>query len=96
MMGVAFLFVAAAFGQQERLGRIIQLIFGASSVLVVGALILLVLIYGFDLEYRYEVVAILVDWIALIVSGILLSVFFRRSGNIRSLNRLLARTDKIK
>ena len=35
---------------------------------------------GSDLEYRYEVVAILIDWITLIVSGVLLSVFFRRAG----------------
>jgi len=36
-------------------------------------------LYGSDLEYRYEVVAILIDWITLIVSGVLLSVFFRRA-----------------
>jgi len=80
MMGVAFLFVAAVFGRREGLERVIRLVFFASSVLAVGSLIVLALIYGSDLEYRYEVVAILVDWIALIVSGALLSVFFKRAG----------------
>jgi hypothetical protein len=80
MMGVAFLFVAAVFSRRERLERVIRLVFFASAVLAVGSLIVLALIYGSDLEYRYEVVAILVDWIALIVSGALLSVFFRRAG----------------
>jgi hypothetical protein len=80
MMGVAFLFVAAAFARRERLERAIRLVFSTSSVLAVGSLIFLTLFYGLDLEYRYEVIAILIDWIALIVSGVLLSVFFLRAG----------------
>ncbi|MEJ2559737.1 MAG: hypothetical protein P8186_26675 [Anaerolineae bacterium] len=80
MMGMAFLFVAIAFGRGERLERVIRILFIISSVLAVGSLILLALIYGSDLEYRYEVVAILIDWITLIVSGVLLSVFFKRAG----------------
>ena len=80
MMGVAFLFVAIAFGRRERLERVIRLLFIIGSVLAVGSLILLALLYGSNLEYRYEVVAILVDWITLIVSGVLLSVFFKRAG----------------
>jgi len=80
MMGVAFLFAAAVFDRRERLERIIRLLFITSSVLAVGSLIILALVYGSDLEYRYEVVVLLVDWIALIVSGALLSVFFKRAG----------------
>ena len=79
MMGVAFLFIAAVFSRRERLERIIRLVFGASSVLAVGSLIVLALIYGSDLEYRYEVFSIMVDWVTLIVSGVLLSVFFKRA-----------------
>jgi hypothetical protein len=80
MMAVAFLFVAIAFGRRGRLERVIRFLFIISSVLAVGSLILLALLYGSNLEYRYEVVAILVDWITLIVSGALLSVFFKRAG----------------
>ena len=80
MMGVAFLFVAIAFGRRDRLERVIRILFIVSSILAVGSLILLALLYGIDLEYRYEVVAILIDWITLIVSGALLSVFFKRAG----------------
>ena len=79
MMGVAFLFVAAVFGRRERLERAIRLVFITSSVLAIGSLILLALLYGSNLEYRYEVVAILIDWIALIVSGTLLSVLFKQA-----------------
>lgn len=80
MMGVAFLFVAVVFSQLERFERVIRLFLITSSVLAVGSLILLALLYGSDLEYRYEVVAILIDWTALIISGILLSLFFKRAG----------------
>jgi hypothetical protein len=80
MMGVTFLFLAIAFGRRERLERVIRLLFIISSVLAVASLILLALLYGSDLEYRYEVFAILIDWITLIVSGVLLSMFFKRAG----------------
>ncbi|MBN1314857.1 MAG: hypothetical protein JXA42_05295 [Anaerolineales bacterium] len=82
IMGVAFIFIAASIGQREKLDRAIRIIFYASSVLAIGSLIVLALIYGFELEYRYEVVAILVDWITLIVSGPFLGAFFRRAGRI--------------
>jgi hypothetical protein len=78
MMGIAFLFVGAVFDRHERLERVIRLLFIISSVLAIGSLILLALLYGSDLEYRYEVAAILIDWLTLIISGPLLSMFFRR------------------
>lgn len=78
MMGVAFLFLAAALGGRDRLERAIRLVFLISSILAIGSLVLLALLYGLELEYRYEVAAILIDWLALIVSGTLLSVFFLR------------------
>lgn len=78
-MGVAFLFVAVVFSRQERLERVIRLLFTTSSVLAVGSLIFLALLYGSNLEYRYEVAAILIDWITLIISGALLGLFFKRT-----------------
>ena len=78
MMGVAFLFMAPVFSRRVKLERVIRFLFIASSILAIGSLILLALLYGFDLEYRYEVVAILIDWLTLIVAGVLLSVFFKR------------------
>jgi len=53
-------------------------VFSTGSVLAVGGLIALALAYGNRLEYRFEVLVILVDWLVLIVSGALLSVVFRR------------------
>jgi hypothetical protein len=79
MMGIAFLFVAAVFSRQEWLERVIRFLLITSAILAIGSLILLTLFYGSELEYRYEVAAILVDWITLILAGALLSVFFKRA-----------------
>jgi hypothetical protein len=79
MMGLAFFFIAVVFNRRTRLEQAIRLLFLISSILAVGSLIILALVYGSELEYRYEVAAILIDWVALIISGILLSVFFKRA-----------------
>jgi uncharacterized membrane protein YgdD (TMEM256/DUF423 family) len=80
MMGIAFLFVAVAFVRRDKLERAIRWTLITGSILTVGGLILLALIHGSNLEYRYEVLSIVVDWITLIVSGALLGVFFKRAG----------------
>jgi len=46
---------------------------------VIGAFIVLSLLYGKDLEYRFEVLVITINWTVLIVAGVLLSVFFKRA-----------------
>jgi hypothetical protein len=49
-----------------------------SSILITGGLLLLSLHFGYDLEYRFEVLSLLVSWFTLIISGPLLSVYFKR------------------
>ena len=78
MMGLAFLFVAFEIAGHNKLEKSIRFILITGSILAIGGLILFALVYGSDLEYMYEVFSIMVDWITLIVSGILLSLFFRR------------------
>lgn len=78
-MGVAFVFIAAALGGRGWLARIIRYLFAVGGVLAVGALAVLAIWYGMDLEYRYEVAAILIDWLTLIFGGALLGVFFWRA-----------------
>jgi hypothetical protein len=80
MMGIAFLFVAVAFFRRNRLEQAIRFVLIAGGVVAVGGLVLLALLYGSDLEYRYEVLSLMFDWIILIVSGVLLGVFFKRAG----------------
>ncbi len=84
MMSIAFLFMAPVFSVTNRLEGSIRWIFIAGFVLTVMSFIMLSILYGINLEYRFEVAAIAINWIVLIVSGILLSVVFKRSMRMSS------------
>jgi len=79
MMSVAFLFFAMVFDGRNRIERAIRWLFVTSFVLAVGSLVVLSLLYGKNLDYRFEVTVILINWTVLVVSGVLLSVFFKRA-----------------
>jgi len=78
MMSLAFLLAGTIFVKDERLERAIRWLLILSSLISIGSFIVLSLIYGQNLEYRFEVTIITINWITLIVVGILLSAFFRR------------------
>jgi hypothetical protein len=79
MMALTFLFIAPVFTGRDRLARSLRYLFRGSGLVVIAALALLTLQYGSDLEYRFEVLSIVVDWLALIIGGGLLCVYFRRA-----------------
>lgn len=79
MMSAAFLCVAPVFSGNNRLESAIRLIFIISFILTIISLIIISVIYGIHREYRFEVAVITINWIVLIVSGLLLSVLFKRA-----------------
>jgi hypothetical protein len=84
LMSIAFLFMAPVFSGTNRLERSIRWTFITSFVLTIISLILFSILYGIHREYRFELAAITINWMALIVSGILLSVVFRRTMRMSS------------
>jgi len=82
MMNVAFLSIAPVFSRTNRLENAIRWIFIISFILTIISLIIISIRYGIHREYRFEVAVITIDWIVLIVSGILLSVVFKRAMRI--------------
>ncbi len=78
VMGLAFLAIAEAVPRGARLESAIRLVFLAAGVLAVGGLAVFLAVFGADLDVRYEVAAISVDYLALIIGGGLLAVLFRR------------------
>lgn len=76
-MGMAFLFAAGALGTGTRRVRAVRVVYRLGGILAVGSLVVVAAIYGRDLDYRYEVAAIVIDWVPLIVSGVLLSLVWR-------------------
>jgi hypothetical protein len=74
LMGLAFLFSGLSLGRLTRLERVVRRLLVISGVAVIGVLVSLALIFGKDLEYRFEVIALSIDWIVLVVAGVLLGV----------------------
>jgi hypothetical protein len=77
-MGLAFLFVAPAIPCTSTLERSTRRLFTAGGALTVVSLVLLSGWYRTNLDYRFEVTAILITWLVLIASGVLLNRLFVR------------------
>jgi hypothetical protein len=77
-LGVAFVFLSRAFSHRGWLERSLRWLLIAGGALTVSALVVMSWWFGLDLEYRFEVVAISITWIAVIVSAVLSAAWFRR------------------
>ena len=78
LLALAFVSLGAAMTVRARPGRAARIVFIAGGTLTVFALIGYAVAYRADLDYRFAVVAIAVDWLVLIIAGALLAVAARR------------------
>lgn len=76
LMSLSMLFIAFAFPRQTRLEKTIRLIFILAFIGTLSSFLFYTLIFGIDRSYRFEVATITVNFLALIINGILLAVFF--------------------
>lgn len=76
-MSLSFLLVIPLIGGSGLKQRLVRWLFAAGFVVPLGALVVLTIAYGLDRQDRFEVVVISVDWLVLIVNGILLALAFR-------------------
>jgi hypothetical protein len=81
MMSFAFLFISFVFQTEKKGERALKKILLVSAILGFFSLLVLSVIYGFDLEYLFECAIILINWVTLIVVGILLAVYFKEVRN---------------
>lgn len=84
VMGLSFLFMAPVFADKGRLESAVRWVFIAGFVLMIASLTVISIRYGLDREDRFEIAAISVDWLVLIINGVLLSLVFRRRLKARS------------
>jgi hypothetical protein len=82
VMGLSFAFLALALGS-SRVERATRWVYLVSCALMVVAFIGMSWYFGFGLEYRFEVTAISIGWLTLMISGSLLALVFRRSAHQR-------------
>lgn len=78
MMSFSFLFIAQIFYSKSRLEWFIKWLFIAAFILTIVFLIVISIRYGLERQDRFEVAAISISWLTLIVNGILGSVFFKK------------------
>lgn len=78
IMSLSFLFVAPVFANRNRLESAVKWIFIIGFVLVIISLVAVSISYGLEKQDRFEVLAISIAWLVLIVNGVLLSIVFRR------------------
>jgi len=78
MMSLSMLFMAPVFSHKSMREKAIRWLFISSFMLTLAAFIVYSWIYGINREYRFEVAAISINWLTLIVSGVMLAGWFRR------------------
>ncbi|MHB1341343.1 MAG: hypothetical protein ACYC77_09235 [Coriobacteriia bacterium] len=77
LLGLSFGFFAFALGR-SRAERATRWVYLVASALAVVTFVGMSWYFGFGLEYRYEVTAISIGWLTLIISGVMLAFAFRR------------------
>jgi hypothetical protein len=84
LLNVALLFMGVAVvGMPERLWRAAGWVFVAGGVLTLAALVVYFALYRSRLEYRFEVAAIGITWLVLIVAPVLLSIALGRKRGVQ-------------
>jgi hypothetical protein len=78
LMSLSFVFLAPLFAHQGHLASAVRWVFVAGFVLTTTFLVVISAYYGLERMDRFEIAAISIDWLVLVVNGILLSVLFRR------------------
>jgi hypothetical protein len=78
LMALSFVFIAPAFACKDRLQKAVRWVFLSGFGLALVAFIAFSAMYGLDRQDRFEVAVISIDWLVLLVNGILLSVVFRK------------------
>jgi hypothetical protein len=84
LMSLSFVFVAPVFSSRSRIESAVRWIFSSGFVLAVIALVVFSAIYGLDRQDRFEVTIISIDWLVLIINGVLLSMVFKKLLGVES------------
>jgi hypothetical protein len=78
-MSLALFFLAFAFTKRYSLERGIRIILLGQLVLNVFAFLFYALKFGIERSYLFEVATITINWLTLIIAGLLLAIYYRKS-----------------
>jgi hypothetical protein len=94
LMSVSFVFASAALSARRPLERTVRWLFLCSGALSVLAFVVCAGVYRADLQDHYEVIAIVINWLTLIVAGSLLTLVFGRDSPDQQLDRTPSSPDR--
>ncbi len=77
-MNFSFFALIPVFSTSDKIERGLRFTFITGFILMLLSLILVVLIHGINREYRFEVIIISINWLEMIISGVLLVMYFRK------------------
>ena len=86
LMGLSFLCMAPLFSKANKLELALRRILALPVLLILLFFLYYAFRYGIERSYRFEVAAIGVDWMALIVVGILAALFFKNKLRLQQIN----------
>jgi len=86
LMGLSFLCMAPLFSKANKLELSLRWILALPALLILLFFLYYAFRYGMERSYRFEVAAIGVDWMALIVVGILAALFFKNKLRLQQIN----------
>ena len=78
LMSLSFVFLAPVFVKEGRLATAIRWIFVAGFAVTVTFLVAISAYYGLERMDRFEIAAISIAWLVLLINGVLLGFLFRR------------------
>ena len=78
-MSIALFFLAFAFSKNSRAERIIRIILIAQLILTVIAFMFYSIKFGIDRSYLFEVATITINWLVIIIIGIMIGLHYRKN-----------------
>jgi len=79
MMGVSMLFLGVALSRNSRLENLVRWQLIVSGAAGITTFVAMSLSFGTNLETRFELAIITIDWFALVIASVVLSILFRRT-----------------
>jgi len=81
IMSLSLLFLFPAINRTSRLERTIRLCLVLPFILTIISFVIYTAKFGIDRNYRFEVAAISINWLALIILGVLMASIYKRELN---------------
>jgi hypothetical protein len=85
-MSIALFFLAFAFSKDTRIERGIRIILFIQLSLIILAFVFYSIRFGIERSYLFEVAAITINWVVIIIVGILAGLHYRKRLHIRTVN----------